>query len=50
MKDLNGMRWNRNEVNIDVFFSYNIALYVKSNNENRELKSIKVIDNEDIYK
>jgi len=49
MKDLNGMRWNRNEVNVDVFLD-NIALYVISNNEDHELKSIKVIDNENIYK
>jgi len=50
MKDLNGMRWNRNEVNVDVLFVYNIALYVVSNNEDHDLKSIKVIDNENIYK
>jgi len=31
-------------------FAYNIALYVVSTNENHGLKSIKVIDNENIYK
>jgi len=31
-------------------FEYNIALYVISNNEDHGLKSIKVIDNENIYK
>jgi len=31
-------------------FGYNIALYVISNTEDHELKSIKVIDNENIYK
>ena len=51
MKYLNGMRWNQNEVNVDMFFySYNIALCVVSNNEGHGLKSIKVIDNENIYK
>jgi len=32
------------------FWIYNIALYVISNNEDHGLKSIKVIDNENIYK
>jgi len=34
MKDLNGMRWNRNEVNVDMFLDI-------SNNEDHEFKSIK---------
>jgi len=31
-------------------FAYNIALYVVSNSDDHDLKSIKVIDNENIYK
>jgi len=31
-------------------FAYNIPLYMISNNEDHELNSIKVIDNENIYK
>jgi hypothetical protein len=31
-------------------FAYNIALYVISKNEDHMLKSIKVIDNQNIYK
>ena len=35
------MRWNRNEVNVDNICTYNIALYVISDNEDHDLKSIK---------
>jgi len=46
-------QWNENEPKWSQrrrVFGYNIAIYVISNNEDHELKSIKGIDNENIYK
>jgi hypothetical protein len=38
---MNGIRWNRDEVNIYNIFTHNKALYVIDDKEDHELKSIK---------
>ena len=38
---MNGIRWNRKEVDIDNVYLYNIALYMIRNNEDHESKSIE---------
>ncbi len=35
------IRWNRDEVNVDNIFAYNIALYVIDDNEDHKFKSLK---------
>ena len=36
-----GKRWNRNEIDVDDIFAYNIVLNVMKNNEDLEPKSIE---------
>jgi hypothetical protein len=36
-----GIEWNRNNVNVDDVFTYNIALNIINNNEDHEPRSIK---------